>query len=40
MPQSSPALVAEPVEEDPALALYLADVGGEPVGLGLRDRPG
>ena len=29
------ALVAQPVEEDAALALHLADVGGEALGLGL-----
>ena len=33
------ALVAQLVEEDAALALGLADVGGEEVGLGLGERP-
>src|SRR6185369_6032795 len=33
-----PALVAQPVEEDAALALNLADVGGEHLRLGLGDR--
>ena len=31
------ALVAQPVEKDAALALRLADVGGEPFGLGFGD---
>src|SRR6478752_1077560 len=37
--RSRAALVAQPVEEDPPLALVLADVGGEYLGLRFRDRP-
>src|SRR5436190_3332217 len=35
-----PALVAQPVEKDAALALVLADVGGEAFRLRLGNRPG